>query len=58
MYVFYVLAYAKLRYSGAWLVASTLMVFEFGSELLHGLVLAAGAHLPKETSLMEADQKK
>jgi hypothetical protein len=46
---------ADCRYSGAWLVSSAFMIFAFGSEILHGLTLAAGAPQADEISLMKVE---
>lgn len=54
-YIYYVLVYTNLRYSGAWLVASVFMFVTFGSEILQGLSLAAGTFL-QETLPMKVEE--
>jgi hypothetical protein len=53
--IYCVFVYADFRYSGAWLVSSAFMSVAFGSEILQGLSLAAGAPLLEETSLMKVE---
>lgn len=45
--------YADLTSSGAWLVASAIMSYEFSKEIFSALSFAAGADIPEEILLMK-----